>query len=127
MATGDIGGVVTELVITCQTGPLEEDSISAGDAVTLVGSPYTVGRTGIAEAAVFGQALADAQGEGARVPIRVRGVCVFTYEGGAPSVDGASGIAASDASGKVKAPASGNGRGIALKVDTARSAVHVLL
>lgn len=126
MAYGDIGGAVTELVITCQTPASGTVNIAKGDAVKLTGA-YTVDNATSAEDALFGQALAAADQNGAAVPVKVRGVCVFAYTGSAPAVDGVHGVVASATAGKVKAPASGNGQGINVKVDTGASLVHVLL
>jgi hypothetical protein len=126
MAFGDVGGAVTELVLTCQSPASGTVSIAAGDAVKLTG-PYTVDSATDDEDAVFGQALANVDKNGVALPVRVRGVCIFTYTGSAPAVDGVKGVVASATDGKVKAPASGNGRGINLKVDTGTAQVHVLL
>lgn len=126
MAFGDIGGTVTELVITCQTPASGTVSIEKGDAVALIG-PYTVDNTTDAEDPVFGQAMAGAAANDAAIPVKVRGICVWQYTGDAPPVDGATGIVASDQPGKVKAPQAGAGFGVNLKTDAAQSLVHVLL
>lgn len=126
MAYGDVGGAVTELVITCTTPASGTVDIAAGDAVKLTGA-YTVDNAATDEDAVFGQALADAAANGVSIPVKVRGVCIFGYAGAAPAVDGAKGVLASATAGKVKTPASGNGIGINVKVDTGTSQVHVLL
>ncbi len=127
MAFGDMGGVVTELVITCKTPDSGPVSIARGDALTLAG-PYTVSNAASEEDPVFGEALADAAVNNAAIPVKVRGVSVFEYEGETPPVvDGLAGVVAAAASGKVKAPATGNGTGINLKVDAAAGRVHVLL
>ncbi|MBP8128463.1 MAG: hypothetical protein KA184_02700 [Candidatus Hydrogenedentes bacterium] len=126
MAFGDIGGVVTELILTCATPASGSVAIGKGDAVKLTGN-YTVTNATSAEDAVFGQALADAAENSVAIPVKVRGVCEFQYTGSAPAVDGAAGITASDTAGKVKTPASGNGKGINVKVDTAATTVYVLL
>ncbi len=126
MAYGDIGGPVTELIMTCKTPDDGAVNISKGDALTLSGG-YTVTNAAFAEDPVIGQAMADAAENGAAIPVKVRGVCVFTYTGAAPTVDGAAGVRASDTAGAVKAPASGNGSGRNLKVDATASEVHVLL
>ena len=127
MAFGDIGGVVTELVITCQTPSSGTVSIAKGDAVKLTGD-YTVTNATDAEDAVFGQALAAADDNDQAIPVKVRGVCVFEYTGEtAPTVNGTAGVTASATDGKVKPPAAGNGKGINLKVDTTDKLVHVLL
>ena len=126
MAYGDIGGPVTELVITCKTPASGSVAFAKGDAVKLDGA-YTVDNETSAEDAVFGQAMANVEDNDTGLPVKVRGVCIFAYTGTDPTVDGAQGVVASDTAGKVKIPASGNGRGINLKVDTANSLVHVLL
>jgi hypothetical protein len=126
MAYGDIGGAVTELVITCQTPSSGGVSIAKGDAVKLTGA-YTVDNATDAEDAVFGQALAASTENSAAIPVKVRGVCILAYTGAAPTVDGSAGILASDTDGTVKTPLSGNGVGLNVKVDTAAGEVHVLL
>lgn len=126
MAYGDVGGAVTELVITCRTPSSGTVAIAKGDAVKLSGA-YTVSNVTSAEDAVFGQALAAASENSVAVPVRVKGICIFTYDGDAPAVDGVKGVLASATDGKVKAPASGNGVGKNLSVDTDLSRVHVLI
>jgi len=126
MAYGDVGGAVTELVITCKTPASGTVNIAAGDAVKLTGA-YTVDNATADEDVVFGQALADATANGVAIPVKVRGICVFNYAGTAPTVDGVKGVLASGTDGKVKTPASGNGKGINVKVDTGATQVHVLL
>lgn len=127
MANGDIGGVVTELVITCQTPDSGTVSIAKGDALKLTDA-YTVTNATSAEDTVFGQALGPATENGMLIPVKVRGICVFAYTGTtAPAVDGLSGIAASATAGSVKSPASGHGVGVNVKVDSTAKSVHVLL
>lgn len=126
MAFGDVGGVITELVITCRTAASGTVAITKGDAVKLTG-PYTITNATDAEDVVFGQALADQDKNDVAIPIKVRGICAFGYTDAAPTVNGIAGVVASATDGKVKAPASGNGKGINVKVDTAASIVHVLL
>lgn len=126
MTFGDVGGSVTELVMTCVTPDEGTVAIAKGDALKLVG-PYTVSNATDAEDVVFGQALSDATHNGEAIPVKLRGVCIFRYTGSAPTVDGVKGVLASATDGKVKAPASGNGRGINLKVDTSTTRVHVLM
>jgi len=126
MAFGDLGGAVTELVITCQTPTTGTVNIARGDAVKLTGG-YIVDNATDAEDAVFGQALAPATINGAAIPVKVRGIAIFAYTGTAPTVDGLKGITASATAGKVKTPASGSGKGINVKVDTSATQVHVLL
>jgi hypothetical protein len=125
MGFGDVGGVVTELVITCQTALSESVSIAKGDAVKLIGG-YIVTNATDAQDPVFGQALADADENGVAIPVKVRGVCIFSYVGAVPTADGLAGIVASATAGQVTAPTSGNGKGINLKVDTGSNLVHVL-
>jgi hypothetical protein len=126
MAFGDVGGPITELVMTCVTPDEGTVAIAKGDALKLTGA-YTVSNATDAEDVVFGQALADCEDNGAAIPVKLRGVCIFAYTGAAPTVDGVKGILASATDGKVKTPASGNGRGINLKVDASAGKVHVLL
>jgi hypothetical protein len=126
MAFGDVGGAVTELVITCRTPAAGSVEIAKGDALKLTG-PYTVDNATDAEDAVFGEALASTDENDKAIPVKVRGISIFTYTGAAPTVDGAKGVVASATPGVVKAPAAGNGTGINVKVDEAASEVHVLL
>jgi len=126
MAFGDVGGPVTELIITCKTPASGAVAIAAGDALKLT-DDYTVSNATAAEDVVFGQAMAAATENGVAIPVKVRGICVFDYTGAAPSVDGAAGVLASATDGKVKAPASGNGVGVNIKVDTTNTQVHVLI
>lgn len=126
MAYGDVGGPVTELIITCKTPDSGAVAINPGDALKLSGD-YTVTNATAAEDAIFGQAAGAATENGAPVAVKVRGVCVFAYTGSAPAVNGVAGVLASATDGSVKAPASGNGVGVNLKVDTANSQIHVLL
>ncbi|HIJ65688.1 MAG TPA: hypothetical protein HPP77_07015, partial [Candidatus Hydrogenedentes bacterium] len=85
MAYGDIGGAVTELVITCQSPSSGDVNIAKGDAVKLTGA-YTVDNATDAEDVVFGQALADTTENSAAIPVKVRGICIFAYTGTAPTV-----------------------------------------
>lgn len=126
MAFGDVGGPVTELIITCTTPSSGGVSIAKGDALKLVGD-YEVDNVTTAEDPVFGQALGAETGNGMAIPVKVRGVCVYGYTGTAPVADGSQGILASGTAGKVKAPLSGNGGGINVKVDAGASEVHVLV
>ena len=126
MAYGDVGGPVTELVISCQTPASGDVSIAKGDAVKIAGN-YIVDNATDAEDVVLGQALAACDRNSAAVPVKVRGICVFGYTGDAPTVNGVQGVLASATAGSVKAPATGNGVGINMKVDTGTAQVHVLL
>ena len=126
MSIDNLGGPVTELVLSCSTEASGSVNIHKGDALKLTDA-YTITNSTAAEDPVFGQALADAVENDALVPVLVRGVAVFPYTGAAPTVNGAAGIVASATAGIVKAPATGNGRGINLKVDEALAQVHVLL
>lgn len=126
MAYGDVGGVVTELVITCRTEDSGTVSIAKGDALQLSG-PYTVTNVNDDEDVIFGVALTDADRNEQAIPVQVRGVASFAYTGTAPTVDGVKGVACSGTDGKVKTPASGNGQGVNLKVNATNSTVDVLL
>jgi hypothetical protein len=126
MAFGDVGGAVTELVITCRTAAAGTVAISKGDALVLTG-PYTVEHASADEEPVFGQALADADTNDTAIPVKVRGICIFAYTGAAPTVNGSAGILASATAGTVKTPLAGNGSGLNVKADTTATEVHVLL
>ena len=126
MAYGDIGGAVTELVITCQTPASGTIAIAKNDALKLTGD-YIVDNTTDDEDVIFGQAMAATDDNSTAIPVKVRGVCIFDYTGTAPTVDGTKGILASATDGTVKTPASGNGVGTNVKVDTTNTKVHVLL
>jgi len=126
MAYGDIGGTVTELIVTCQTKSDGTVAIKKGDAVALTGN-YVVEHAAAADDAIFGEALAAADSNGAPLPVNLRGISAFAYTGAAPTVNGVAGITLSATAGKVKAPASGNGQGVNVKVDSASGIVHVLL
>lgn len=126
MAFGDIGGAVTELVITCKTPASGTIAITKGDSLKLTGA-YEVDNATSAEDPVFGQALADTTANGVAIAVKVRGVCIYTYNGTAPTVDGVKGIVASATAGEVKTPASGDGQGINVKVDAGLTQVHVLV
>lgn len=126
MAFGDIGGAVTELVVTCQTPAAGEVAIAKGDPLKLTGN-YIVDNVLDDEDPIFGQALASADRNAQAIPVKVKGVCIFTYTGLAPAVDGVKGVLGSATGGTVKAPASGNGSGLNVKVDATSSKVHVLI
>lgn len=126
MAFGDVGGPVTELIITCRTPEAGTVDIQKGDALKLAGA-YTVTNATDAEDPIFGQAMAPANDHGVAIPVKVRGICLFTYTGDAPAVDGATGVVASATAGSAKAPAEGAGRGLNLRSDAATGRVHVLL
>lgn len=132
MAYGDVGGAITELVITCQTRHAGEVAIKKGDALCLTGEfvvsndrtqPSLSGK-------LFGQALADATDNGVAIPVKVRGICIFGYSGQAPVVDGLQGVIIAQTEGEqglVIGAYSPYSIGINLKVDTANRLVHVLL
>lgn len=124
MTYGDIGGPITELILTCRvasTAPL----IQRGDAVALTG-PYEITSSPGDGAPVFGQALSDAE-PGRIVSVRVRGISLFRFSGSIPVVDGLRGIVMSATPGVVRAPASGNGSGRVVCVRPAEQIVDVLL
>lgn len=124
MTYGDIGGPVTELILTCQVQ--DSATVERGDAVCLAG-PYTVARANADDAPVFGQAFAPATGTEKTIPVKVRGICIFPYTGTEPVVDGMTGVTAAAGDGTVQSPAAGTGHGIVLKTDAASRRVHVLL
>lgn len=126
MAFGDVGGPVTELIVTCRTPATGTIAIAKGDALKL-SAAYEVSNATTVEDLIFGQAMDNATANGAAIPVKVRGVAVFRYTGSAPTVNGVQGVLASATAGRVKVPASGNGKGVNLKVDTTATEVHVLL
>ena len=126
MAFGDVGGPVTELIVTCRTPASGTIAIAKGDAVRLSGA-YEVTNATAAEDVIFGQAMAASDENSAAIPVKVRGIAVFRYTGTAPTVNGVAGVLASATDGSVKTPASGNGVGINLRVGTTATEVHVLL
>ena len=126
MAFGDIGGPVTELIVTCRTQSTGTVAIKRGDALVLTGN-YTVEHAAAAGGVVVGQALVDRDRNSAAIPVRLRGICEFAYTGTAPTVGGTVGIVASATAGKVAVPASGSGRGLIVKTDTTAGTVQVLL
>jgi hypothetical protein len=126
MAFGDVGGPVTELIVTCRTPASGTIAIAKGDAVRLSGA-YEVTNATAAEDVIFGQAMAASDENSVAIPVKVRGIAVFRYTGTAPTVNGVQGVLASATDGSVKAPASGDGVGINLRVDTTATEVHVLI
>lgn len=126
MAYGDIGGPVTELIITCKTSSAGTVAIVRGDAVKLIG-PYEISNALSSGDRVFGQALTDCAQNDAAVPVRVRGICNFRYAGEAPEVDGVSGIEGAVGAGVVQAGAGAAPVGLMVKVDSASGVVETLL
>lgn len=122
MAYGDIGGAVTELVLTCQTRNEGVVAIAKGDPLALIGN-YTITNDFDGNDAVFGQSLASADRNSQTIPVKVKGVCIFTFEGDAPSIND---TVRCGAPGTVRR-AGLNGTGIVLKVDEAAQKVHVLI
>lgn len=134
MAYGDIGGPVTELIITCEL--LDGTSAKKGDPLVLTGD-YQVAVPDCINAPIFGQAMADCPYNaiqphtGRVIPVKVKGVFIFDFNpsnGWWPYV----GIVSS-ADGKVMIPdendieAVQNARGIIVKRDVERKQVHVLI
>lgn len=123
MSIGDVGGAVTELVITCRAELGEIRRIRAGEPVALCG-PYKVTNDVEQYHDIFGQALNDAVIEDTPIAVKVRGVCIFEYQlddGEAPEIEG--GVCFGVDDGKVQV----GGCGVVLKVDEAAKLVHVLL
>ena len=131
MAYGDIGGAVTNLVITCTTASEGDVDIKRHDAVCLMGENYMVGNNAGSHRPLFGQALADATENDFQIPVLVRGVCVFRYvlgTQGHPVVDGVSGVIRCESGFVTRAtPFYGQGVGLVLAVFPERNEVHVLL
>ncbi len=126
MAFGDIGGTYTELIITCSTPATGVVDIRRGDAVKLVGG-YEVSNMFTGEDVIFGQAMKDCNTNDTAIPVKVRGICIFEYQGLPPTANGLQGVVGSTSPGKVKVPASGNGFGRVVKVEPSTNRVHVLL
>jgi len=126
MAYGDIGGPVTELIITCKTSASGEVAITRGDAVKLVGA-YEIDNNLTDGDRIFGQALADCDRNDAAIPVRVRGICNFPYSGTAPSVDGVSGVLGATGTGTVQAETTGNVVGLIVKVNNTEGTLEALL
>ena len=74
MAFGDVGGAVTELVITCKA-LIDRCDIHKGDALEHVGS-YAVSNE---VNGLFGQAMGSCSDDGEAIPVKVRGICIFEY------------------------------------------------
>lgn len=126
MAFGAMGGPVSGLVITCKTPDTGTVDLHEGDAVKLTGD-YEISNAFVDGDRVFGEAMADCAENGAAVPVRVRGVCVFRYSGTAPTVDGVSGVTASTDAGEVLVADTAAARGLAVKVNADAGTVEVLL
>ncbi len=126
MAYGDIGGPITELILTCRTAASGTVDIARGDAVKLTG-PYEITNDLDDDDPIFGQALANCNRNDAPLPVRVRGVCDFAFTGTTPTVDGVSGVVAADSTGVVKAEAGAAARGLIVKVDANAGIVETLL
>ncbi|MCX8065997.1 MAG: hypothetical protein N3G21_12645 [Candidatus Hydrogenedentes bacterium] len=126
MAFGDVGGTYTELIITCRTPDSGMVNIRKGDAVKIIGN-YEVTNSMNNDDPIFGQAMSDCNQPDTAIPIKVRGVCVFQYEGGVPIIDGVKGVSGSVVAGRVKSPAVGNGFGRVVKIEPGNKRVHVLL
>jgi hypothetical protein len=128
MAFGDIGGPVTELVITCRTESEGVVNIKKGDALALV-DDYTVANNQYWHR-VFGEAMASATTNGVAIPVRVKGVCRFRKCPTNSMLVGES-ISmfpgAGDKAGMVLSNAPGNGKGIVLAVSEAGDSCDVLL
>ena len=127
MAFGDIGGAVTELVITCSTPKEGNVSIEKGDALCLVEN-YEVNNHSPYFRKLFGQSLASTDENARAIPVKVRGICIFTYGGAfTPDVDGSQGVRMGGITGQVEVPPDLEGKGINVKVDEEKKEVHVLL
>ncbi len=125
---GDVGGAVTELVITCKTSASGVIAITKGDALVLVGA-YEVNHATKDNGSVFGQALSSATENSVSIPVKVRGICIFDYVGEDPVLDGIRGIVTSNCGGRVKNSKWRNvySSGLIVKVDVKKMEVHVLL
>lgn len=129
MAFGDVGGPVTELIVTFKTVPDGPVDIKRGDALVLL-CDYVVQRTTEYGQPVIGQAMADCDRNSAAIPVRVKGVCEFRYSGAAPVVRGIVGIVSGRIAGQVSIKPGGyegRERGIVLRVNAAKQTCEVLL
>ena len=77
MAIGDTDGAWEWFTITCR---MFAGGVCRGDAVALVESPFQVTGCMKVEDVVFGRAMGDAD-EGAPVPVAVRGIMEFSFDG----------------------------------------------
>lgn len=127
MAFGDIGGAVTELVITCKTRAEGLVNIAKGDAVALADN-YEVCNRIIAP--VIGQALTNTTASGVAIPVRVKGVSIFRYTGQLPLsvfaayIYGIGVVISSQEPGAVEFSEKGTGKILAFDLDS--KTVHVL-
>lgn len=125
MAFGDIGGAVTELVITCRTRSGGEIDIKKGDAVVLIGD-YVVANDLGGMHDIFGEALESCIENNRAIPVKVRGISIFHFEETALTMEQSTGVVSSKVYGAVEATHAVT-RGIILKVDHETPCVHVLL
>lgn len=87
MAFGDIGGLTSQLLITCQAST----PTKKGDPLVLVG-PYVVSNEPAPPCPIFGFALDDAEPDQA-IPVFVRGTIRVRIDGARPDfIDGMQGI-----------------------------------
>lgn len=127
MSLNEIGGAVTQLVITCRTPASGEVDIKRGDVLVLK-DDYTAGHADQAEEVILGQAFASVAGNNRPLPVLVRGVARFAYTGAAPDLTGeANALCSSSEPGKAAKDEFGAGKGVALAVDDAAGTVDVLL
>lgn len=127
MALGDVGGTVTEPVITCRTISDGWVTIEKGRALRLCGE-YEVDDTFAPESRrVFGEALSNAGENGEAIPVKVRGISIFTFEGRPPEIGDS--IVGANTPGRVVVNESDDPQGVGtvLKVVKAAQLVHVLL
>lgn len=130
MAYGDVGGAITELIITCKA----KGSIKKGDPLCLTCvAAYEVSNNFGPTSKLFGQSMASVE-DGEAIPVMHRGIAIFSYIVGVN-------IAAAPYEPELGKPISGSDTytgsvvggphdpwsvGIVLKVDEAARLVHVL-
>ena len=129
MASGDIGGPVTELIVTCKTIPDGPVAIKRGDALVLHGN-YVVGHATEFGQAVIGQAMNDCDRNSAAIHVRLRGICPFPYAGTAPVIRGIVSVVTGREPGSVAIVPGGyegRQRGVVMKINSETRIVDVLL
>ncbi len=127
MASGDVGGAITQLVITCRTPKAKRYPIEKGHPVALCGAYAVTEEVGFGDP-IFGQALEGAKDD-VPIPIKVSGICIFEYQdGGRVPIVGEK-VMLSAKRGKVIGVTRSHayGQGVVLKVDSGAFEVHVLL
>lgn len=126
MAYGDVGGAVTELIITCKTKEEGKINIEKGDPVCLVGD-YTISNDGENQI-LFGQAMMDSTSNGVAIPVKVRGIAIFELKDSiVPKLDGGDKCFISTKNPKLLITTRGIGSGTIVQENQETKEVHVLI